>query len=39
MTARRRFTLTLQDAGTAEDGDVILRLRGALKRLLRSYAL
>lgn len=39
MTARRRFTLTLEDAGTPDDGDVIPRLRAALKHFLRSYAL
>jgi hypothetical protein len=36
---RRRFELVLVDAGADGDGDVFLRLRAALKRLLRSYAL
>lgn len=36
---RRRFVLRLADAGADGDGCVYLRLRAALKRLLRSYAL
>lgn len=34
---RRRFSLTLTDAGTPQDADVMPRLRAALKRLLRAY--
>jgi hypothetical protein len=36
---RRRFELLLTDAGGPDDGDPYVRLRGALKRLLRSFAL
>jgi hypothetical protein len=39
VTERPCFTLTLRDHGAAGDARVELRLRAALKRLLRAYGL
>ena len=36
---RQRYELVLVDAGGAEDAPVVIRLRAALKRLLRAFSL
>lgn len=36
MTGRSRFTLLIEDAGGADDPPVAIRLRQALKRMLRG---